>query len=81
MGEFPLAQRVRYLVVSLQRPKSMLWRRFNPWPENFYMPRAQPKKQTKVQLLLVKGYWSKVQCLVITLYFSYNFSPGKSTAA
>ena len=43
MGEFPLAQRVRYLVVSLQRPKSMLWRRFNPWPENFHMSQAQPK--------------------------------------
>ena len=28
---------------------SLLWRRFDPWPRKFLMPRAQPKKQQQQQ--------------------------------
>ena len=33
-----MAQEVKNLVVSL------LWPEFNPWPQNFHMPWAWPKK-------------------------------------
>ena len=32
-------------VLSLQWLGSLLWCRFNPWPGNFHMPWAQPKKK------------------------------------
>ena len=31
---------------------SLLWLRFNPWPENFCMPWAWPKKVQKVEIFL-----------------------------
>ena len=41
-----MAQQVKDLV-SLQWLKSLLWHRFDPWPRNFYMPWAVPKKKKK----------------------------------
>ena len=41
MGSSLTAQWVKNLVVSL------LWFGFNPWPQNFCTPRAQPKKKRK----------------------------------
>ena len=35
---------VEDLTLSLQRPGSLLWRGFNPWPRNLHMPWAQPQK-------------------------------------
>ena len=29
---------------------SLLWRRFDPWPGNFHMPQARPKKKVKNKL-------------------------------
>ena len=39
--EFPGGLLVKDLALSL------LWRRFNPWPRNFCMPLAWPKKKKK----------------------------------
>ena len=39
-----MAQWVKDLVPSLQQLGLLLWRRFNPWPKDFHMPQAQPKK-------------------------------------
>ena len=36
-----MAQRVKDLVLTLQRLK------FDPWPRNFHMPQAQPKKRQR----------------------------------
>ena len=40
----PMAHRLKDLVLSLQQLGSLLWRRFDPWPGNFRMPQAQPKR-------------------------------------
>ena len=37
---FLVAQRAKDPALSFL----LLWRRFDPWPRNFYMPHAQPKK-------------------------------------
>ena len=39
-----MTQKVKDLALSLQWLESLLWHRFNPWPENFHMPWALPKK-------------------------------------
>ena len=31
--------------VSLLWLRSLLWHRFYPWPGNFHLPQAQPKKK------------------------------------
>lgn len=36
---------VKGLELSLLRLRSLLWRRFYPWPRNFYLPRALSKKE------------------------------------
>ena len=41
-GEFPGGIAVKHLVLSL------LWFRFDPWPGNFHMPEAWPKKEQEV---------------------------------
>ena len=41
LREFPCGLVVRDLALSL------LWLRFNPWPRNFCMPWALPKKKKK----------------------------------
>lgn len=41
-----LAWQVKDLALSVQQPGSFLWCGFNPWPMNFYMLWAWPKKQT-----------------------------------
>ena len=44
-----MAQQVKDLALSLQQPRLLVWRGFNPWPGNFYMPQAKPKtKQKKI---------------------------------
>ena len=42
-----MAQRVKDLVLSLQWLRSLLWHRFQPWPRNFHMPWAWPKRKKK----------------------------------
>ena len=48
-----MAQRVKDLASSLQRLRSLLWRRFDPWPGNFHMPRAWLKQTNKRRVLTV----------------------------
>ena len=40
-----MAQQVKDLVLSLQQLRSLLVHRFDPWPENFHMPRLWPKRK------------------------------------
>ena len=40
-----MAQLVKDPALSLQRLGSMLWHMFSPWPGNFHMPQAWPKKE------------------------------------
>ena len=43
-----VAQQAKDPVLLLQRLGSLLWHSSDPWPGNFHMPWAQPKKpQTK----------------------------------
>ena len=42
-----MAEGIKDLVLSLQQPRSLLWCEFHPWPGNFHMPHAQPKKKKK----------------------------------
>ena len=44
LKEFPVAQRVKDLALSLQWLGLLLWRGFDPWPGNFHMLRRQQKK-------------------------------------
>ena len=47
-----MAQQVKDLALSLQQFESPLQCGFGPWPRNFYMPWAQPKKKKKKAMLL-----------------------------
>ena len=38
-----MVQQVKDLVLSLQQLGVLLWRGFDPWPVNFYIPRMWPK--------------------------------------
>ena len=42
-----MAQQVKDPVLSLLWLWLQLWHRFDPWPGNFCMPWARPKKVTK----------------------------------
>ena len=43
-----VVHRVKDLALSPEQLMLLLWRRFDPWPGNFYMPCGQKKpKQTK----------------------------------
>ena len=42
-----MAQWVKDLALSLQWLGPLLWCGFNPWPRNFHMPWAWPKKKKK----------------------------------
>ena len=39
-----VAQCVKDLALSLQWPGLLLYSRFSPWPGNFCVPQAQPKR-------------------------------------
>ena len=41
----PVAQEVKYPVLSLYWLQSLLWCTFNPWPGNFHMTWVQQKKK------------------------------------
>ena len=45
-----MAQQVKDLALSLLWFKSLLWRKFNPWPRNIHMPQVWPK--TKQSMIL-----------------------------
>ena len=40
-----MAQWVKDPVLSRPQLRSLLWHRFDPWPGNFHMPQAQPKRK------------------------------------
>ena len=44
-GSSLVAQWVKDPMLSLQWLRLLLWRRLDPWPRNFCMPQAQPKKE------------------------------------
>ena len=45
LGNLPVVQRVKDLVLSLQQLKSLLWCGFDLWPRNFHMPQVCPPKK------------------------------------
>ena len=47
LREFPVAQWVKDLALTLQWLRSLLWLGFDPCPGKFHMPLAQPKKKNK----------------------------------
>ena len=50
-----MAQQVKDSVLSLQHSGLLMRHRFEPWPENFHMLWAQPKKKkTKMKLKKIK---------------------------
>ena len=44
-----MAQQVKDPPLSLQQLGSLLWRMFDPWPRNFCVPWAWPKKKKQKQ--------------------------------
>ena len=52
MGSSLAAQRVKDLVLPLLWLWSLLWHDFNPWPRNFHMPQAQPKKKKYIYIYI-----------------------------
>ena len=46
-GSSLVAQQVKGSVLSMQWLRSLLWWGFDPWPRNFHVPRAWPKKKKK----------------------------------
>ena len=44
--EFPGSLAVKELVLSLQRPWSLLWRGFDAWPRSFYIAENKQKKRS-----------------------------------
>ena len=65
-----MVQWVKDSALSLQRPRSLLWHRFQPWPRNFYMPQVEPKKKKK------KEKKKKVYNTFPTLYSLTHYSGG-----
>uniref|UniRef100_A0A8D1VGH1 glutathione transferase n=1 Tax=Sus scrofa TaxID=9823 RepID=A0A8D1VGH1_PIG len=55
LKEFPVAQRVKDLALSLQWLGLLLWRGFDPWPGNFHMLRRQQKKPVSAGCDLFKS--------------------------
>ena len=49
-GSSLVANCVHYPALSLQQLEFLLWCRFDPWPGNFCMPWAWPKKESFIQL-------------------------------
>ena len=43
--ELPVAQWVKDLVLSQLWLRSLPWCRFDPWPRNFHVPQAPPRKE------------------------------------
>jgi len=52
-----VAQGLRDLVLSLQRLRSLLWHRIDPWPRNLCMLLAQPKKRRKRKPEVLSRYF------------------------
>ena len=44
-----MAQQVKDVVLSLQQLGSSLWLGLDPWPGNFHMSQARPKKKVSFQ--------------------------------
>ena len=43
------------LALSLQQLGWLLWHRFNPWPGNFHMPQAGPKKKKGITAIRIEN--------------------------
>ena len=48
-----VAQRFKDLAVPQLWHRLQLWLRFNPWPRNFHKPQVWPKKEKKIDSVLV----------------------------
>ena len=56
-----MAQQIKDLELSLLWLGSLLWHWFNPWPWNFCMPQAQPKKKKPHKIFFVGHLWCLAQ--------------------
>lgn len=55
VGVSLLAQWEKELALSLLWLRLLLWHWFSPWPRNFHLPWAQPKKKKKKKVYIHKN--------------------------
>ena len=70
-----MEQQVKDLVLSLQQLRSLLWHGFNPWPGNFHMPQAWPKKCEFVTLsnFHLRNYFTSLGFILTPWKFFFFF--------
>ena len=68
--EFPGGPAVKNPVLSLKQHGSLLWYRFNPWPRNFHVLQAWPKKKKKKK----KKHPTKTQTLQFFIYNNHTYT-------
>ena len=57
-----VVQRVRELGLSLKQLRSLQWHRFDPWPGNFHVQQAGPKKRKKKKASC--SLLSRLKCII-----------------
>ena len=61
------AKQVKDPALSLQQTRLLLWCTFNPWPRNFHMPWARPKKKNPTKRYhFTQSEWPPSKDLQIT---------------
>ena len=57
LGNSFVVQQIKDLALSLQQLRLLLWCGFDPWPGNFYMLQAWPKKKFDFFFLRFKKFY------------------------
>ena len=65
----PLCRGFKDLAVSLQRPGSLLWHGFDPWPQKFHMLLARPNNNKTTNQLNKKRTYSGIWLLSLHIMF------------
>ena len=52
-----MAQQVKDPALSQQQLRSLLWRRYDPWPRNFHVAWVQPRRKKKWDIAWVIHSW------------------------
>ena len=69
-----MAQWVKYLVLSLQWLRSLLWHGCDLWSRNFHMPQVWPKKKKKSLVASVPLFY-KLNSFPVCLNIGHIFFP------
>ena len=72
LSEFPCGQWVNDPVLLLQWLGLLLWLGFDPWPRNFHIPWAWPKKEKENSSFLL-GFLVKSTPVILSLSFFFIF--------